>query len=79
MESLKITTNSIKSKKLPTDEKIDRPFRAALERQRDFRKEVEAAQVPAERRAAARPAGAVAKRLGVDHISCQESVLYRPD
>ena len=42
---------------------------AAAERPQDFRKEVAAAQLPAERSEAACPRGAVALRLGVEIIS----------
>ena len=44
------------------DIKIGRPFRAAPERQRGFREEAEAAEVPAKRSAAACPTGAVTGR-----------------
>ena len=47
--------------------KVARPFRAAPERQRGFREEADAAQVPAKRSGDACPTGAVAAmRLGVD-------------
>ena len=42
------------------------PFRAAPERQRGFREEAEAAQVPAERSGAVCPRGLSRQRLGVD-------------
>ena len=47
---------------------LEGPFRAAPERQRGFREETEAVQVPAERSGAACPGGAVtAGDWGLDH------------